>query len=97
MKKNSAKLLSLTDFQNSCGLDDKSLLWLIKNNKLEIEYDESTGISVNCASINNKVMIESILQSQMSQLQSQKELIKEKISVILEDQLEKLLDETLLS
>lgn len=89
------KMVSLNDFQNATGLSNEALLWLLKNNKLQISQHEKKGILVEISSVEKSELIKSMLHRDISLLEQNKGLIKERMSLIINQQLEELLDKAL--
>ena len=89
------KKISLEDFQNITGMPDSSLLYLLKKNKLKLEHNRENGILIDATDVRNDEIIRAVIKENVSTLKQHKDIIKERLSIIIGDQIELLLDEAL--
>ena len=89
------KKISLEDFQNITGMPDSSLLYLLKKNKLKLEHNRENGILIDATDVRNDEIILAVIKENVSTLKQHKDIIKERLSIIIGDQIELLLDEAL--
>ncbi len=86
------KMISITEFQNATGLSNDSLVWLIKNNKLQMECIKNKGLMIEADQIDKNELVESMLKNEVAELVEQKDIIKERFAIIIEEKLEAILD-----
>lgn len=89
------KLICLDEFMQISGLTDNATLKLIKNHSSLLSLDKNKGLMLDIDKINEQNLIESIMTPEFKSLESRKELIKEKLSLIIADKLEELIDQTI--
>jgi hypothetical protein len=89
------KMISLREFQSATGLSNDALVWLIKNNKLTFEYNKTKGLLVDIDGVNKNQLIQSMLEKEVSDLESNKDIIKERLSIVVASKVEELFEEAL--
>ncbi len=86
------KLVTISDFQGATGLSNDSVMWLIKNNKIHMEFNKARGLMVDAEIISKNDLIEALAQTELTAIENQRDLIKERLALIIENKLSELLD-----
>lgn len=88
-----SKFIEIHEAQKITGLSDSCILWLIKEKLLDLRIDSAGALKVSVASLTDANLIQSLIQSGQTPLINQKEVIKERLAVIIADRLQQTLDE----
>lgn len=82
--------ITLAEFQKVTGLSDRSLGWLLKRNRLSCHLDEKRGIMVDTDCVGQAEIVRAVASSCADTFGEEEELIIERLSGIVADNLEEM-------
>ena len=89
------KYLSLSEFKNLTQLTDAALVYLLEENRLDLQLGNDGTLQINVDSVDTTEIAQAIAQEYDSLLDDHKEILREKLATMLGEELDQLLDSAL--
>ena len=89
------KLISLRDFQNISNLSDRALLWLLVNQRLTCQCDQSGAIMIDADSLQVKELVKAISTRSAELVTAKMPVISERFANIVARRLDDILEQAL--
>lgn len=87
------KLISLQEFQRTAGLSDQALVWLLVNNRLRCQVDQSEGLMVDAESADTQALVAAITTAAQRVFASAQPVLQERVAGIIGRHLEEIIEE----
>ena len=87
--------VSLSKFQSATGLSDHSVLWLLKENHLPIDYTSEQGIMVDINSNTVQEVVHAVVARQQAALSSHDSILKEACSRVIREKIEEIFEDAI--
>lgn len=87
--------VTLKEFQQLTGLSDTALLWLLKNDALHCSLDGEARLQIDLDAVSAENLRTALLARQQEVLDSQADIIAERLGTIVRERLEAVVEDAL--
>lgn len=87
--------ITIAEFQSATGLSDSAIMWLIRRNELPFDYSKERGLLIDAENVGTKEIVAALISKGQSALEKERSLIMERLSVIVAEQLDRILNDAL--
>jgi hypothetical protein len=81
--------INLREFQELAALSDSAMLWLLQQNRLELQLEENE-LRIKVGSLSSSALIESLTAARQNSLDRASSYLEEHIGTVISEELEKI-------